>query len=82
MTCHVRQFLGTTPHRCVTRFEELDIHGRRNLRAGLHAQIVAEQDDIDAVADGSQEPLEIGQVHLDDSVEKRVRAFRLARRAA
>ena len=61
----------------MTRLEELAVHRRRDQRAGLHAEVVTEHDDVDVLADGSEENLEVRQVLLHDAIEKRVRPARI-----
>ena len=52
--------------------EELAVHPRRHHRAGLHAQVVAEQDDVDVPADRREESLQPLQVDGHELIEERV----------
>ena len=70
----IRQFFGPLPHGAVAREEELVIHAGRNQRTVLHAQIVAEEDDIDIRSDGAQIFFQIGEVHFHQAVQQAVRA--------
>ena len=74
----VGQLLGPPPHGGVSRLEEVPVHGRRDLGAGLHPQVVAEEDDVDERSHGAQEPLEVGQVVLYQPVEEGMGTRRLA----
>jgi hypothetical protein len=58
--------------------EELAVHRRRHLGAGLHAQVIAEEDDVDVRTDSAQEPLQVRQMVLDELIEERMRPGRLS----
>jgi len=66
------QFLGTLPHRGMAGLEELAVHRRRHLGAGLHAQVIAEEDDVDVRTDSAKEPLQVRQMVLGTLIVVRV----------
>ena len=74
----VGQFLRPPPHLGVPRFEELLVHGAGDLRAVLHAQVVAERNDVDVRPDRRQKSLQVRQVDFDQAVEELVRPLRIA----
>jgi hypothetical protein len=61
----------------MTRFEKLLVHGTRDLRPVLHAQVVAEADDIDVRPNRAQKKLQVGQVDVDQAIEELVGAVRI-----
>ena len=48
------ELLGRVPHEAVPRLEQRAVHLGGHLRPGLHAQVVAEDDDVDGVPDGGR----------------------------
>jgi hypothetical protein len=59
------------------RFEEPAVHARGDLRPGLHAQIIAKEDDVDVRAYRSQVLLEVRQVHLCNFFQEGLRPVRV-----
>ena len=53
--------LARLPHAPMAGLEELTIHARRDLGAGLHAQVVAEKDDVDIGTDQAEVLLQVSQ---------------------
>src|ERR1019366_18090 len=73
-----RSLLDGLPHDPFARLEILAIHGGRHLRAGLHSQVIAKEDHINAISHRIEEPVEIAQVHLHQLIEETVSALRFA----
>ena len=77
---HVRrEFADPPPHEALARLDELLIHLRRYLRSRLHAEVIAEEDDIDVRTHRAEEALEVHQVQAHDPVEEGVRPVRVFR---
>ena len=64
------ELLRAVPHRSMPGFEELTIHGGRNLGTALHAEIVAENDNVNTITDEREKPLEILHVPFDNTIQK------------
>jgi len=52
--------------------EELAVHRRRHLGASLHAQVIAEEDDVDVRTDSAKEPHQVRQMVLGTLIVVRV----------
>ncbi len=77
ITLTLASSLARRHSRACRRFEKLPVHARRNLRAALHAQVVAKQDDIDAVPHRRQVLFQVSQVDPHQPVEESVGAGRV-----
>jgi len=59
--------------------EEVAIHLGRHHRSGLHPEVVAEQDDVDGLADGTEKAVQVLQVDLHELVEEGMGSPRFGR---
>ena len=64
------ELLGVVPQNRVPRLEELAIHRGRNLRSLLHAQIIAETDQVQVLAHRPKVLVHVRQVELGQFVEE------------
>ena len=71
-----RPLFDHLPHGAFPGLKILAVHGRRHLRAGLHAQVIPKENDVNMRADGLQESLQVAKVDFRELVRDLAAALR------